>query len=236
MSLPILARPGATFLTVLQGAPSGLVAAGSVGVRVSDMAGGTPVPRQTAGIVEAPAGSGCYLASPTAPSTTGLYLPEWDTGSVSPGSFFADDPLLVSPFVGPLGEPTDVAVSTRAAAGAIVAVSGAVDVTGDVTVVAGDDYAAAAGRALVWSSSAWPDLTGAAILLALRAGEATAVLFTASGLVTVPSATVRQVRVELTHAQTGSLRPGVYGFQLVATLPGQVVETLADGRFAVEAA
>ena len=75
--------------------------------------------------------------------------------------------------------------------------SGPVEPTGDVTIVRGDDYAAADGRSLTWTDATWPSLTGATITMTAR-DLADAVLFTKTGAVVSASS----IRVELTPTQT----------------------------------
>lgn len=90
MSDTIYSRPGETFYSELDNAPTGMV--GTLGVRVlakSDES--TVTARTTAGIVESPAGSGRYKATLTAPNAAGAYTVLWDTGTVSPTTTASDD-------------------------------------------------------------------------------------------------------------------------------------------------
>lgn len=59
---------------------------GTIGVRIMDGEGGTVLARQTAGIIEQPAGSGLYVLriSNAAPTVAGRYQVVWDTGGASP--------------------------------------------------------------------------------------------------------------------------------------------------------
>lgn len=76
-------RPGETFDATAQDAPTGL--AGTIGVQVLDTPGNNVVtPRTTAGISEAPPGSGIYSITLTAPTEAGSYLVVWDTGGATP--------------------------------------------------------------------------------------------------------------------------------------------------------
>lgn len=96
----IYSRPSTSFEATASGFPSGLV--GTIGVRVTDGAGGTTVARTTSGIGEFPASSGIYYAAITAPSVQGQYQVVWDTGGNSPQ--FAVDELTVT-FTGQPEEP-----------------------------------------------------------------------------------------------------------------------------------
>jgi hypothetical protein len=103
------------------------------------------------------------------------------------------------------------------------------------TIVRGDDYLAADGLALEWSSSAWPDLSGASIAMTLRDVEEDAVAVTAAGSVTVAGAGTQTVSVDLQAADTEDLLPGIhsYKFDVQATLAGGSVVTLVRGHVTV---
>jgi hypothetical protein len=110
---------------------------------------------------------------------------------------------------------------------AVVTVTAPVSTTQTVTLMQGDDYLAADGRALEWTSTGWPDLTGAAVTwqVGLRGSE------TLYPVTVVDAATVR---VELTTAQTNALTPRVVRtYQLVATLTNGSVVTLTHGELFV---
>jgi hypothetical protein len=108
------------------------------------------------------------------------------------------------------------------AASIVAALGGSAEITlvspvlasGDVSLVRGDDYAHADNRALTWSSTSWPDLTGATVTFSAkpRRGGTT---FTKAA--TVVNATT--VRLELTAADTNSLvADAKYDFDLQAEL------------------
>lgn len=90
----IYAAPSTSFEATLSGAPTGLV--GTLGVRIMDGVGGTTVARTTSGIVETPAGSGVYVATLIAPSSTGQYQVVWDTGTLGPTTTTAEDLTVTS--------------------------------------------------------------------------------------------------------------------------------------------
>jgi hypothetical protein len=121
------------------------------------------------------------------------------------------------------------------AAGGSVTVVAPVSASGAVEVVAGDDYAAADGRALSWTNTAgsWPNLTGASVRLNVRGSGAA---FEAAGSVVTPTGTGQEVRVALTAAQTGGLTPQTYEYDVRVTLSSGRVAELARGRFVVLAA
>lgn len=86
----IYASAGSTFEAVVDGFPTGLV--GTLGVRILDTPGGAVVlARTTAGIAEAPAGSGLYGVSLTAPVAVGSYSQRRPNHRPGSGSR-ADDP------------------------------------------------------------------------------------------------------------------------------------------------
>jgi hypothetical protein len=66
-------------------------------------------------------------------------------------------------------ENLDATISSRAAAGATVTVASPVAVDGTtLELVRGDDYLAAQGRQLMFTSDDWPDLSGATIRMTIR--------------------------------------------------------------------
>lgn len=92
--MSIYAGPGSTATANLDGAPTGLV--GTMGIQVLDNKGAVVIARTTAGIVEAPAGSGSYIATLTAPSTAGTYVVVWDDGSISPTTTATEELIATS--------------------------------------------------------------------------------------------------------------------------------------------
>ena len=89
MTIPPVA-PGVAFEATTYGFPTGLV--GTIGVRIMDGQGATVTARTTAGIIEAPAGSGIYTAtSLIAPNTAGQYQIVWDDTAL-----FVPDDLVVT--------------------------------------------------------------------------------------------------------------------------------------------
>lgn len=98
----IFAQAGTSFEATSIGWATGL--AGTLGVRVVDNTGGTPIARVTAGIVEFPAGSGRYQVVLTAPALAGQYDVLWDNGS----GVWAGEELLVT--LGPPATPVPGAV------------------------------------------------------------------------------------------------------------------------------
>jgi len=67
---------------------------GTLGVRITDNAGNTTLPRATAGISEYPAGSGIYAITLTSPGTAGQYSIVWDDGAAEPA--YAIEDLVVT--------------------------------------------------------------------------------------------------------------------------------------------
>lgn len=106
----------------------------------------------------------------------------------------------------------------------------------DIKIVRGDDYAAADGRALCWTSNGWPDLTGALVTFTAQHSNQPGIL-QASGAVLPPEGGNQTVQVELTSAQTNLLIPGsrAYWYDLEATLASGRIITLVKGQMSVEA-
>lgn len=99
---------------------------------------------------------------------------------------------------------------------------------GSIVLVRGDDYAAADGRALRFSSPAWPTLTGSAIKFRTKRRGAGATVLEVSASLTAPAI----VDVALTASQT-DLKPGTYTYEVEATLSGRKI-TLALGKLVVK--
>ena len=99
-----------------------------------------------------------------------------------------------------------------------------------LSLVRGDDYTAALGRALSWTSDAWPDLAGATIRFSLQRIGASEADLTVAGSVVQAGTGEQTVQVELTHDDTASLQPGVnaYLYDVEARISEAVV-TLARG-------
>jgi hypothetical protein len=113
-----------------------------------------------------------------------------------------------------------------------VVMSSPVATTGLLTLVRGDDYYSADGAALEWTSTEWPDLTGATIRFSLqRRSTGTNAIDRFEGSVVTPTGTAK-VRVELTAAQTDDLAPGknLYIYDVEATLDGGNIRTLVHGQ------
>jgi hypothetical protein len=132
-------------------------------------------------------------------------------------------------------ENLDVKVSSRLSAtvSGVVTVTGPVTAGGAVTIVKGDDYFAADGRALEWQSADWPNLTGATITFRVLQQIRDDVLLTKAGSVVTPTGTAK-VRTELTAAETGGLSAGGHRFEVVATLSSGRVATLVRDTFTVQ--
>jgi len=82
--------------------------------------------------------------------------------------------------------------------------------------VQGDDYANADGRALTWSSDAWPDLTGATVTLNLAAAAGTVSI--SCTVVTAGAGVTQTVRAEPTATNTAALDVGFNAFDVKAVL------------------
>lgn len=96
----------------------------------------------------------------------------------------------------------------------------------DVTVLYGDDYAAADGRSLDWTGTGWPDLTGATISFNVDQSRVQV-----PGAVVTPTAPA-QIRVELTAAQTVAIGRGSWHYDVTALISGRRI-TLVRGTLSV---
>lgn len=82
--MSIYAIPTNTFQAILTNAPTGLAGSANLTVQVLLASNGsTAIAETSSGIIESPAGSGVYIASLTAPSTTAEYVVVWKVTSGS---------------------------------------------------------------------------------------------------------------------------------------------------------
>jgi hypothetical protein len=102
-----------------------------------------------------------------------------------------------------------------------------------LTLVRGDDYAAADGRALDFlaPTAGWPNLTAATIAITVRKPD-DSILLADSGSVVTPTGASAKVRVELSSADTEILVPGCR-FDVEATLSSSRIVTLVEGTVVV---
>lgn len=100
-----------------------------------------------------------------------------------------------------------------------------------LTIVRGDDYLNDNGRAITFSSTSWPDLTGATFLFAAQKNGATDFVGTVTG--TSVGGATQTVRLELPTAQTSlaSVSPlgSPYKWDIEATLSDGAIVTIARG-------
>jgi hypothetical protein len=77
---------------------------GMVGVQILDSLGNVVMTRTPDPVIEAPPGSGTYMATLPAPLSPGGYLVFWDEGTVTPQTSFGE-PLVVAPGVALVSDP-----------------------------------------------------------------------------------------------------------------------------------
>lgn len=209
----ISALPSATFDAYLQGAPTGLV--GTVGVKITNASGSVITARTTSGIAEYVTGS--YHKTLTAPASNGNYLVIWDAS----GTFVTEE-LRVGATTQQIAD--SIFTST-------ITVTTPVAANGDITVIRGDDYLAADGRALEWADSTWPDLTGSTVTFTSRCGDGNENLglLKACSIVT-PSGPGKRIRLELTNANTEAHIVDEYNFDIRAVLASGHKVTLVRSR------
>lgn len=113
---------------------------------------------------------------------------------------------------------------------AAITVTSPVASSGTVSIIRGDDYLAADGRALDWTDSGgtWPDLTDATITLTVKGA-----LLAKTGSVVTPTGDGKKVRVALTNSDTASLPIGTWDYDVQATLSSGAVVTLVRSTFTV---
>lgn len=101
---------------------------------------------------------------------------------------------------------------------------------GDVGIEAGDAYLNADGRALLWSSDDWPDLTGATCSLVWYVKGKSAAVLSVSGTVVNPGAATQSTRFDLSATNTNALSRGKYIVKVRATLASTAVVTLVSAE------
>ena len=113
---------------------------------------------------------------------------------------------------------------------ATVTVTAPITISGDVTVVQGDDYALADGREISWTNRAdtWPNLSGAAVIVRVEFPEPVEYLAT----VITPTGT-QTIHLELGAADTADMPAGQADYRLVATLAPSRHVTLIQGHWTV---
>jgi hypothetical protein len=107
--------------------------------------------------------------------------------------------------------------------------------SGNVSVVRGDDYAAADNRQIDFIGTTvnqWPDLTGATLAFTAREISSDAVILTKVPTVVTPTGT-QKFRLELASADTKNLGARTYKYDVEATLSSTRKVTLASGDFKV---
>jgi hypothetical protein len=124
--------------------------------------------------------------------------------------------------------------------GQVPSSTGDLPLTKHQQVVSGDDYKAADGRALTWSSSgAWPDLAGASLLMLV--GHEQYNLYgnlplSWKGTVPASPAQPTEISLDVTSLETSNIPQDEYDYQLTATLADGDKVTLAIGKLTVWAA
>jgi hypothetical protein len=110
-----------------------------------------------------------------------------------------------------------------------------VSADGSITLVEGDDYKAADGRGIGFSSSTWPNLTGATVRFYACNLDTSVNDINAAAASATQSMSTWTVAIDLSAAQTGALTPSIKGYEysLKATLSDGSVVTLARGQMTV---
>lgn len=136
----------------------------------------------------------------------------------------ATDPLL-SDVPGIYASGTAGAAIGRISTTGITLIS-QIATNGDIRVILGDDYLAVDNRAIGFSFTSCPVLTGGAIDFRVRAGTA---VISLPGTVTGAAS----CRVEMTAAQIATIGAGVWSFDLQSTLANGHVVTLVQALMIV---
>ena len=176
-----------------------------------------------------------YVAPTTPPTAAAISDAVWDeltaghtvtgsTGAALSAAGGAADPLL-NDVPGSYPSGSAGAALGRIGSNTVTIVSPVAD-TGEITLIYGDDYLYADGRALTFTGTTWPTITGGTIALIAQA----ATVVSLAGVVTGAAACY----VSLTSTQVNSLGVGVYTYDLQVTLSNTHVVTLQQGTILVQ--
>jgi len=100
--------------------------------------------------------------------------------------------------------------------------------------VQGDDWKAADGRALVWSSPSWPNLASAHLSMIVGHNQVRLGTLPVTWTGTVPStASPSSISLDVPAALTSVLGGGEYDYILTAVLPDGDKVTIAAGQLSV---
>jgi hypothetical protein len=201
----------------------------TVGYALLNPDGTVHTARTTSGIVNI--AGGLYMAHVTLPAKWSGAI-SWDTGEAEP--VYAAEDIDAANL-----EYLDAAVSSRATvvnlANTTLQVVGPVSTTGDITILAGDDYLAADSRALVFTDptgTRWPSLAAATIEL-IAFDESHGEKFTTAGVEISATSPARSVSVDIEGDDTANV-PGDWRYRLVAHLVSGSTVTLSNGVFNIE--
>ncbi len=116
-----------------------------------------------------------------------------------------------------------------------VTVTGPLVASDVIEIVQGDSYYNADGRALEWTSTSWPDLTGATVVFSAKNNLTTALDIANHAMTVVTPTGTAKVRLELAASDTISLALGAkaYSWDVQATLTNGHVVTLVRGQMTV---
>jgi hypothetical protein len=110
-----------------------------------------------------------------------------------------------------------------------------VDSDNNLEIIQGDDYFVSEGMAPTFSSTNWPDLTGATVVFTARRQIDTAEVFQADCDVVTATGSPKVIRFELSAEDTAGLEVGIeeYQFDVEATLSNGHIRTLVRGLLTV---
>lgn len=177
-----------------------------------------------------------YVAPTTPPTAAAVADAVWDetlaghavagsAGAALSAAGGAADPLL-NDVPGSYPSGSAGAALGRIGSNTVTIVSPVSD-TGEITLIYGDDYLYADGRALTFTGTTWPVITGGTIALIVQSPPYPLSL---AGVVTGAAACY----VSLTSAQVSSIGNGVFAYDLQVTLSNSHVVTLQQGTILVQ--
>lgn len=96
---------------------------------------------------------------------------------------------------------------------------------GNISIIQGDSYYAADGRAFQWSDNTWPDLTGATAVMTVFGDDGT--IYTHAVEIQTPGSGTQTLQVEFSNSDTATPIPSGY-FKITVTLASGHNASLVD--------
>lgn len=203
--------------------------------RIIDYVGSTKVATLSCTFATTPDATSAYVILPTGMLPDGClrnavwnatatdYSAAGSTGQLLNAAGGAADPLL-NQVPGSYASGTAGSALARIGTAQVNVVAPA-SADGNITLIYGDDYLHADGRALTFSGTNWPTITGGTVALRVQSDNIVSITGTV--------VTSASCRVEITSAQVNSIGLGTWAYDLQITLSNAHVITLQQGIMTV---